>query len=132
MAVLVQPLDRVLPLHPPRRHAASLSHRHPHLHVRRALARPSPRAVGLARGAVHPAGGRRKEDPPSLVRVCLKKHRGHCSCFSSCAVWRQMVVPPRVCGRLGVGRQFGRVRSWRRQRAVLCVGARRQLGGYVL
>jgi hypothetical protein len=99
MAVLVQPLDRALPLHPTRRHAAPHNHRHPHLHVGRALTRPAPRALGmgLASGPVHAAGGS-SQGRPSRRRWCVfafwNKH--HCSYFSPCAVRRQVVVPPRV------------------------------------
>ena len=38
LAPLIQPLDRVLPLHPARRRAASRSYQHPDIHVCRALA----------------------------------------------------------------------------------------------
>jgi hypothetical protein len=71
MAVLVQPLDLTLPLHPARRHAAPLSHRHPHLHVRHARPDAKTLGMGLARRAVHPVEGGRKEDAPAFAGACL-------------------------------------------------------------
>ena len=72
MAPLVQSLDRALPLHPTRRRAEARSYQRPDIYVRRALARLESKAlgVGLARGAFHPAGGRREEDTPSVAGTC--------------------------------------------------------------
>jgi hypothetical protein len=73
MARLIQPLDRALPLHPARRRAASRSYQHPDIHVRRAPASFESEALslGMARGAVHPAGGRREEDVPAVAGACF-------------------------------------------------------------
>jgi hypothetical protein len=110
--LLVQLLHRALPLHSTRRHTAPLSHRHPRLHVRRVPARPDPRAlcVGLARGAVHPAGGRRKEDAPAFAGACLPCGR---STVTIAHVFRHMQFGDKwryrrgPCDWLGVGRQSG-------------------------
>jgi hypothetical protein len=68
MAPFAQPLDRALPLRPTRRHPEA------RLHIRRALARPEPKTVGLglARRAVHPVGDRGKEGAPALAGTCLR------------------------------------------------------------
>ncbi len=92
MAPLVQPLDRALPLHPARRHPAARRHQCPRLYIRRALARPEPEAVGLglARRAVHPAGGHGEEGPPAVAGTCLRVYqreaRSHSPLFSH-TVW---------------------------------------------
>jgi hypothetical protein len=78
MALLMQPLGRALatlPLHPAQRGpgTAPLSYQHPDIHVHRALAlfESKPLGVGLARGAVRPARGRRGEDAPAVAGACL-------------------------------------------------------------
>ncbi|KAH9006659.1 MBOAT-domain-containing protein [Lactarius deliciosus] len=61
-------------LYIPRRHAAARCHQYPRFHIRRALPRPEPQAVGLglARRAVHPAGSRGEEGVPAVSSACLR------------------------------------------------------------
>ena len=74
MALLVQPLTSAQPLRPVRWHLATCSNQCAHLHIRCALARPEPKTLGLglARRAVHFAGGRGKEDAPAIVGTFLR------------------------------------------------------------